>query len=1417
MTKTRKIALAMFSALLAISVSVSALFGFGVIKTSANAEPMPITMMGTALRLSEQPALGFYAELGSYDGAYTYGMLIVDSKDVEKNNITGNYHANFESNGINYKDVVCEPYENNKIRAATDDLPEALYYTRFMGIAYAKNANGNYTYASVNVADARSVVDVAVANYDELISDGNFTDVSKENLAEFYANVKDASGDKALIYDTVDTREETITVRTGESYTLTPDIIGEGEKEDVAYLSDNENVFTVEKQGVAGVITAHNPGEAYLRVRVGLDETLVKIIVSDEVSGSIFKDTFKAISLSSINYTISKNANIYHNIEDTGVGYAYGMFDGAGNENGYYTSDKVYFGINEFSLDMYVPKQTGWIGISFCDISTKRLSGNVSTNTWGGSSVYLTPFTISQNAVSVNASSDDYPVQMTKVNDVTFDLSKNWVNFKFVMESETAAQLYINGTLAYNITNYETLRNKDGNINAYRNFKTAKILVSTGAAVVAGSVKTEAEVPEDALYYWYDSKDKVYKYRNAKSYNDLYIDNVNIQAEGYKQLGYDSNKNEVYSNYTTSINVTEDFSQGPRYFVPYGQRVKFVSENGLVLGNDQRVGLDYFRFAGENYQVHQGNNLYNTWPENYLFAPAQSVDSFSVDARVIGAAGTYSGYISYGINSSNYYPLIRLASNAIEINAEVFSSYVGVENATYQLSGNKIFFDVTTWHTYKFVSTGADTVSLYIGAQGQEPILVANLTIAEKKNDKGEPIYPVSLTRSGAQLKLLRRAQNTTECKVTVDFANVKLVSGESVKIEDFSSYSLTNKDYTFTLLSSKGVGYCQDGKTKVEKEKAYSDYANSKNVLINKTYKINGGGTLLDLATSVAVTGDKVFAIKLSGDNEVISSVVFENGTAYILNATQNGVEKGNAVAISLSDIQLKVISGGEVKVYSNGAWLSLGTLSYFDGTIAFADYSGYGKVVIKNLTINGAINATVEYKEDADKQIVISAYSVLPADASVNWLDWDDGQLYAYLKTLRDAGFTTGMALQDGNFSAANNAEKAQILDMHMLRVLDMCEDLGIDYYVKDWILARLCSSSADISSSLQDLLTNIEYVYHNAYRGNVGSDEPGKKQMDRLAQIIDIIYGKNELGLVALGEYNMNLLPDYAQVYQLEDSYMSDADKVGKETIATPAQHQDYLNYYVEKLGKQLGYISMDYYPFYTETVTSGGIFNPTTTTKVALRSTYLTCLQRMANIAKANGLENRQYVQIDRANTSWTCTNPGEVTLQVYTHLAFGTTHLTYYVYESNCFDANHEPNKTVYEYVKTANTYVKALEKVLLQYTWEGVYHTEGSTQNTIIQTPESMPVDKTPFTAATSTVDTLYGIFNKGNGDQAVLAVNISLPTSGYTDVVNITFRNETKKAMIYYQDKVTVVDLTDNTLTYSIPAGEGIFVIPLA
>jgi len=133
MTKTKKIAITLFSMAVAVCMALSMLFGFGVIGNKVGAESVQITMVdGAALRLSEQPALGFYATLDSNNEAFSYGMLIVDSEEVKDNNITSNYHSNFASNEIEFDDVECIPYLDGgvyKIRAATGDLTEALYYT----------------------------------------------------------------------------------------------------------------------------------------------------------------------------------------------------------------------------------------------------------------------------------------------------------------------------------------------------------------------------------------------------------------------------------------------------------------------------------------------------------------------------------------------------------------------------------------------------------------------------------------------------------------------------------------------------------------------------------------------------------------------------------------------------------------------------------------------------------------------------------------------------------------------------------------------------------------------------------------------------------------------------------------------------------------------------------------------------------------------------------------------------------------------------------------------------------------------------------------------------------------------------------------------------------------------------------------
>ena len=97
-----------------------------------------------------------------------------------------------------------------------------------------------------------------------------------------------------------------------------------------------------------------------------------------------------------------------------------------------YLYSPVFEGMTEVEFDIYASTYAGWIGVAFGEQS----------------SVYRTPALIQNTTIS------QHNAKTTKVNNVSFDLSKNWVNLKFVIASATEATLYINGTEAYKFTEY---------------------------------------------------------------------------------------------------------------------------------------------------------------------------------------------------------------------------------------------------------------------------------------------------------------------------------------------------------------------------------------------------------------------------------------------------------------------------------------------------------------------------------------------------------------------------------------------------------------------------------------------------------------------------------------------------------------------------------------------------------------------------------------------------------------------------------------------------------------------------------------------------------------------------------------------------------------------------------------------------
>ncbi len=1344
MTKTKKIAITLFSAVVAVCMAFSMLLGFGVLGNKVSAESVQITMVdGAALRLSEQPALGFYATLDSNNEAFSYGMLIVDSEEVKNNNITSNYHSNFASNEIEFDDVECIPYLDGgvyKIRAASKDLTESLFYTRYMGIAYAEDEQGNYTYASVNVsANARSVIDVAVANYGQLSSE-DYTAESLANLADFYENVKNAAGNGTLLFDNVETREESIVIKTGASYEITPEVYGEGSLSDVSYVSDNNNVFTVANDGV---ITAENPGEAYLRVRIGKEEKKVLITVQDEVLESLVSDTFKAIRISGAKYEIQGD-NIKSNVAESAMVRLSGGFDFTNEQNGYLVSSNVYNGISEVEFDLYAPTIAGWWGIGFIDFTQTGAS-------WSG---YRSPVTISANTYSPNGAT------ITKVNDVSFNITREFVNFRLVISSSSEASLYINGVHACDISGYT---------GSYKNFQTAKIVLNSSSAS-----------------------------------NVAYIDNVKVTHTGeYVQEGNEAPGNVnglVLYTHTNGVSETdvEDFSRGYSHFTISGKSAGLTIENGIYVGEREALAGNKFYSFGAG-AIPSGNDYSTTYMQALS---TYNMTEFSFDVKISDTSDNYNGFwLTLGSGISNR--LIEMGSKGFYLFPSFYASFEVMDGVQTVTTNNNtttyILNDNTEWTTYKFVKASAYNVDIYAGARGGELSKLVTVTLDANKLQ----YFDMALAQN-ASAKIMFTRQKHTSATFSVGLDNLSITTASGTVTETFDNMTYENNVQTFDLVKVVGVKYEFSAQyTQGTDAALFDNFGDLNRVNVKKEYSHVGSADslVLELNTSITIKDGKQIGILLGNDNtnKVASLILISNGLAKIVSVGQYKITEQAAVSVDVSDLRIKVNANGSASIYNGSEFVTLGTLASLDGKISFVDYNGVGSAVINNLTINGSKDYIVtEDQNYADKQIVISAYSVLPdGDKNiVNWLDWTNEELYAYLEKLRDAGFTTGMGLTEGNFPSGNNVEKAQILDRYILGVLDICEELGIDYYVKDWILLNLLTkSTADVSTTIQELFTNIEYIHHEAYRGNVGTDEPGIIYMDRLKEMYDAYKQA-----VPHGDFNMNFLPDYAKSWQYEDNNQANENSTATYT------HLDYLNTYMDKVGKDAGYISIDFYPFNSPT---------------GIRAGYLNCLARVANLCKANNLQNRQYIQIDSADTSWVCKNQAEVTLQVYTHLAFGATHLTYYVYEANCFDENQNAN-AVYGYVKNANSYVKALEKVLLDYTWKGVYYQQASASSyrSGYTAPEGqLALSKTGLSAVTKNRDTLVGVFEKADGSKAYMVVNVSNPNHdrNMTNSVSVTFDSTVTKAIVYYNGVKEIITVSSNKVTKTLNAGDGMFIIPLA
>ena len=414
-----------------------------------------------------------------------------------------------------------------------------------------------------------------------------------------------------------------------------------------------------------------------------------------------------------------------------------------------------------------------------------------------------------------------------------------------------------------------------------------------------------------------------------------------------------------------------------------------------------------------------------------------------------------------------------------------------------------------------------------------------------------------------------------------------------------------------------------------------------------------------------------------------------------------------------------------------------------------------------------------------------------------------------------LSEAGFDRVIALYEGATSNGSTLEetlqkKADKANKDAMKVLEQAEKFGIDYYARDWSFYGMIQNNSyfrkegiDNAKAIEDALkivfsSSSEYLHSPSYRGNFCFDEPVYDELPLLGDLVDAYLSRmKELGVQ--GEPMVDLNPIY---------------------VSGPAMgghsYSEYLDRYIEYVGKKIGYISYDFYPF----MGVDGSY---------IRSMYLANLEVAAQKCQENGIELRTFIQAMGDFTGIRdLTSIADFRFQVYTNLAFGSKAMTYYCYANeksasegsfalfNYIDGTY--NYT-YDLAKKVNNEIHAFEDALTPYTWSGVlYHNANELYDNQNFMNLTSPLESHPRVSIQSgTEDTLLSTFkHEKNGDDSFLLLNFSDPYFNKEDKVTLQFKDAKALLMYRFGQKMIAGLPKDGTYTFSLYPGEGRYIIPL-
>ena len=362
-----------------------------------------------------------------------------------------------------------------------------------------------------------------------------------------------------------------------------------------------------------------------------------------------------------------------------------------------------------------------------------------------------------------------------------------------------------------------------------------------------------------------------------------------------------------------------------------------------------------------------------------------------------------------------------------------------------------------------------------------------------------------------------------------------------------------------------------------------------------------------------------------------------------------------------------------------------------------------------------------------------------------------------------LAEAGFTHGLALLEHGADVA-------------LRALAMAEKYGLKYYVRDEI------NWANILHKDFYYLNGEnyrEYMKSPAFAGVYIYDEPNASKYPELAEMVKGYYEFFD----ATGEPLVNLLPTYA----------NHIEQLGADS------YEAYIRGYVEKVPTD--YVMYDHYPFRLNK-----------NKEWILHTDYLYNAEVVARLCKEYGKELRTFLQACEVDERGGALMSEMLSLQVHTHLAYGSHALVYYYYwggmcgsHNGVVTGNGTPTH-IYDAVKSVHAQIARYEEALMECVWRKTLYLKGKIQHHNQEDFSRVVCENS--TEFCTDYDCIIGVFDY-HGKTAYYAVNYVNPKEGLEN--KLVFRLN-GSFVIYGKDGA---QKTDGMGEWILGVGEGIFFLP--